>query len=99
VTAVSVRAWRERFEAEGLAKWGKVRAGRGRNPSISERQIAHIVDLTLQLRPDGQTHWSCRTTAACVEVRPATVQRIWDARGLKPHRVETWTAPSRRCRW
>jgi transposase-like protein len=22
VTAVSVRAWRERFEAEGLAKWG-----------------------------------------------------------------------------
>jgi transposase len=90
VTAVSVRAWRERFEAEGLAKWGKVRAGRGRKPSISEEQIAPIVDLTLHFRPDGQTHWSCRTMAAYVGVSPATVQRIWDARGLKPHRVETF---------
>jgi transposase len=90
VTAVSVRAWRERFEAEGLAKWGKVRAGRGRKPSISEEQIAQIVDLTLHFRPDGQTHWSCRTMAAFVGVSPATVQRIWDARGLKPHRVETF---------
>jgi len=90
VTAVSVRAWRERFAAEGLAKWGKVRAGRGRKPSISEEQIAQIVDLTLHARPDGQTHWSCRTMAAHVGVSPATVQRIWDARGLKPHRVETF---------
>ena len=90
VTAVSVRAWRERFAAEGLARWGKVRAGRGRKPSISEEQIAAIVDLTLHARPDGQTHWSCRTMAASVGVSPATVQRIWDARGLKPHRVETF---------
>ena len=90
VTAVSVRAWRERFEVEGLAKWGKVRAGRGRKPSISEEQIAQLVDLTLHHRPDGQTHWSCRTMAAHMGVSPATVQRIWDARGLKPHRVETF---------
>jgi transposase len=91
VTAVSVRAWRERFAAEGLARWGRVRAGRGRKPSISAEQIAAIVDLTLHSRPDGQTHWSCRTMAAAVGVSPATVQRIWDARGLKPHRVETVT--------
>ena len=25
-----------------------------------------------------------------VGVSPATVQRIWDARGLKPHRIETF---------
>ena len=90
VTAVSVRAWRERFAAEGLATWGKVRAGRGRRPSISAEQVAQLVDLTLHARPDGHTHWSCRTMAAYVGVSPATVQRIWDARGLKPHRVETF---------
>ena len=90
VTVVSVRAWRQRFEAEGLATWGKVRAGRGRKPSISDEQIAHIVDLTLHSRPAGHTHWSCRTMAAQVGVSPATVQRIWDARGLKPHRVEAF---------
>jgi transposase len=90
VTAVSVRAWRARFEAEGLARWGKVREGRGRKPSISEEKIAEIVDLTLHSKPAGHTHWSCRTMAAHVGVSPATVQRIWDARGLKPHRVDTF---------
>ena len=28
--------------------------------------------------------------AARAGVRPATVQRIWSARGIKPHRVETF---------
>ncbi len=90
VTAVSVRAWRRRFEAEGLARWGKVRDGRGRKPSISEETIAEIVELTLHSTPAGHTHWSCRTMAERVGVSPATVQRIWDARGLKPHRVDTF---------
>src|ERR1700694_5788018 len=34
VSASSVVAWRERFAAEGLAKFGEVRQGRGRKPSI-----------------------------------------------------------------
>jgi len=90
VSVNTVRAWRQRFAAEGLSKLGEVRAGRGRKPSISEEQIAQIVELTLHSRPEGYTHWSCRTMAAHVGVSPATVQRIWDARGLKPHRVETF---------
>ena len=90
VTAVSVRAWRERFAAEGLAKWGKVKKGRGRTPSIPEETIARIVDLTLHSTPAAHTHWSCRTMAQQVGVSPATVQRIWEGRGLRPHRVETF---------
>jgi len=90
VTAMSVRAWRERFTSEGLAGWGKVRTGRGRKPSIPEETITKIVELTLHSTPPAQTHWSCRTMAQHVGVSPATVQRIWDARGLKPHRVETF---------
>jgi len=86
----TVRSWRERFVSEGLAKLGEVRAGRGRKSSISEEKIAEIVELTLHSKPDGHTHWSCRTMAARSGVSPATVQRIWDARGLKPHRVETF---------
>ncbi|HUK70926.1 MAG TPA: helix-turn-helix domain-containing protein [Streptosporangiaceae bacterium] len=35
VSAVTVRAWRKRFTAEGLAKFGRVRQGRGRKPSIA----------------------------------------------------------------
>ena len=57
---------------------------------ISEEQIAEIVELTLHSKPESHTHRSCRTMADRVGVSPATVQRIWDARGLKPHRVETF---------
>ena len=90
LSTTTVRSWRVRFAEEGLAKLGEVRKGRGRKPSISAEQVAEIVDLTLYSTPAGHTHWSCRTMAARVGVSPATVQRIWDARGLKPHRVETF---------
>ena len=46
--------------------------------------------MTLRETPPGETHWSCRTMAARAGVSPATVQRIWSARGLQPHRVETF---------
>jgi transposase len=90
VSVATVRSWRERFVQDGLGKLGEVRAGRGRKPTISEQTVAEIVRLTLHCTPEGHTHWSCRTMAEHVGVSPATVQRIWDARGLKPHRVETF---------
>jgi transposase len=90
VTVVTVRAWRARFAASGLADLGVVRAGRGRKPRISQEQVEAIVQATLHEQPVGETHWSCRSMAKAKGVSPATVQRIWSARGLKPHRVETF---------
>ena len=87
VKPATVRAWRTRFAEEGLAKLGKVRAGRGRKPGIAQETIEEIVRLTQHSKPEGQTHWSCRTMAAKVGVSPATVQRVWSGRGLKPHLV------------
>ena len=85
----TVRAWRSRFSAEGLSNLGKVRPGRGRKATIPQATIDEIVRLTQHETPPGQTHWSCRTMAAQVGVSPATVQRIWAARGLKPHLAKT----------
>jgi len=84
------RAWRASFEADGLAGWGRIAKGRGRKVSIPQAKIDAFVDLTLHDVPEGHTHWSCRVMAEYVGVSPATVQRIWDARGLKPHRVDTF---------
>ena len=89
VSASSVVAWRERFAQEGLTKFGAVRKGRGRKPSIPTEKVEAIVQATLQDTPPGETHWSCRTMAKAQGVSSATVQRIWWARGLKPHLVET----------
>jgi len=90
VSPTTVFNWRERFESEGLKGIGVVRAGRGRKPSISPEKVAEIVHVTLHEKPVGETHWSCRTMAARVGVSPATVQRIWSARNIKPHRVKTF---------
>jgi transposase len=94
VKTATVRAWRARFAQEGLAKLGKVRGGRGRKSSIPQEKIDEIVHLTQHCKPDGQTHWSCRTMAAKVGVSPATVQRVWAARGLKPHLIKTFKLSS-----
>lgn len=90
VKAATVRAWRARFAEEGLAKLGKVRAGRGRKSNIPQDKIVEIVEMTRNSTPAGQTHWSCRTMARQAGVSPATVQRVWAARGLKPHLVKTF---------
>ncbi len=90
VSPATVRAWRARFAQEGLAKLGTVRPGRGRKSTIPQTKIDEIVELTRHSKPAGQTHWSCRTMAQRVGVSPATVQRVWAARGLKPHLVHAF---------
>jgi transposase len=90
VTVVTVRAWRVRFQEAGLGDLGVVRAGRGRKAVIPAEKIEAIVHATLHEKPPGETHWSCRSMAKAQGVSPATVQRIWSARDLKPHRVKTF---------
>ncbi len=90
ISATTVRSWRARFAEEGIAKLGKVREGRGPKPSIPTETVEAIVNATLHSKPKGHTHWSCRTMAAEFGVSPATVNRIWRARGLKPHLVDTY---------
>ena len=60
VTPTTARAWRARFEAEGLAKLGNMRTGRGPKPVIAQSKIDEIVDLTRNSKPAGQTYWSVR---------------------------------------
>src|ERR1019366_3014977 len=90
VSATSVKSWRERFAAEGMGKFGVVRAGRGRKHTIPDETVEAIVHATQHTTPPGETHWSCRTMARAQGVSPATIQRIWSARGLKPHQVKTF---------
>src|SRR5262249_30965323 len=77
VTAVTVRAWRNRFAEEGLAKLGEVRKGRGPKASIPVEKVEEIVAATLHSKPKGETHWSTRSMAKHAGVSRNTVQRIW----------------------
>jgi transposase len=90
VSPTTVKAWRERFGEDGLKGLGGVRPGRGRKPQISQEKVAEIVHATLHETPPGETHWSCRSMAKAQRVSRATVQRIWSARAIQPHRVKTF---------
>jgi transposase len=68
----------------------KDRSRPGRKRRIAEAKVREVVERTLQEKPSHATHWSTRSLAAVVGLSPASVQRIWKAHGLKPHRVRTF---------
>jgi len=86
----TVILWRNRFAAGGTAALTEEEAGRGRKPQVSAEKVKQIIEATLHSHPVDATHWSVRSMAAAQNISPATVQRIWDAHGLQPHRTETF---------
>jgi transposase len=87
-TRNTVSLWRKRFislRTDGLEK----DAPRGGAPiTISERKIKKIVEATMKTKPENATHWSTRSMAHAYGVSHMTVQRIWKAYNLQPHRIE-----------
>jgi transposase len=86
----TVALWRRRFLAEGPDCLWEVAAGRGRKPSLTSRKVKKIVNATIQTKPSGATHWSCRTMAKAQGVSKATVNRIWHSHRLQPHRTKSF---------
>jgi len=79
--------WQERFAAEGVDGLlrDKTRPSRIRklDPSVAERVVA----LTMGELPREATHWTSAAMAEQAGVSVSSVQRIWRAHGLQPHRA------------
>ncbi len=91
VSRSTVLEWRQHFVEHGVEWVGKVRPGRGRKPTIPQERIEAMVRDTLHSRPDdGATHWSVRSMAKHCGLSKSTVQKVWNARGTRPHLVETF---------
>ena len=84
----TVALWRTRFCREGTDCLWEVAEGRGRKPTLTPQDVERIVEATLQTKPAGATHWSCRTLAKAQGISKATVNRIWQSHQLKPHRAK-----------
>jgi transposase len=89
VSRHTVALWRNRFREEGLDGVWEIAPGRGRKPRYSEDKVAAIVEATLQSKPKGAPHWSCRTMADQHEVSKNTINRIWPEHNLTPQRSRT----------
>ena len=79
--------WQERFAAEGVdgLLHDKTRPSRiaKLDPSLAERVVA----LTMEAPASEETHWTGATMAKATRVSISSVQRIWRAHGLQPHRL------------
>ena len=86
---VTVATWRRRFAAQRLeGLLDEPRPGAPR--TVSDEKVAEVVTATLESLPVGRTHWSSRSMAKASGLAPSTVQRIWKAFSLQPHRTETF---------
>lgn len=85
LSARMVGYWRRRFVAQGLmGLYDEPRPGAPR--SISDAQIAALIRRTLKTTPREGTHWTCRSLARQTGIGKSTVQRVWTAFGIQPHR-------------
>lgn len=83
-------ALRQRFLERGMDAVLK-NAPRGKSlPRLPQATELKILSKTLETKPRSATHWSTRSMAAVVGVSNTTVCRVWQAHGLKPHRVRTF---------
>jgi hypothetical protein len=81
---VQVSRWRERYAEFRLAGI-EHDLPRGAPPVTVD--VARLIELTTQRKPEAATHWSTRTLAAELGVSAASVSRHWRKNGLKPHLV------------
>ena len=58
--------------------------------TIDDARIEAVIVRTLESVPADATHWSSRGMARACGLSVSTVQRIWRAFGLQPHRLESF---------
>ena len=88
VSRPTVILWRERFAQQGLESLWKIAPGRGRKPTYGPDKVQAVLAATLQTKPKGSTHWSCRRMAKEQGLSKSTVSNLWRSHNLKPHRVK-----------
>ena len=89
-TRQTVGLWRKRYAKHRLKGIEKDAPRSGRIPSISPEKRRDVVRMTIEQKPEGQTHWSRSTMAKASGLSESTVGRIWKAHGLKPHLHKTF---------
>ena len=93
VVEMTVGKWRRRFvedRLEGLRDEPRPGAPR----TVDDARIEATIVKTLESLPRDATHWSSRGMAKESGLSVSSVQRIWRAFGLQPHRMETFKLSS-----
>jgi transposase len=79
--------WQERFMEEGFEGLLRDKTRPSRIPPLGNKVVEQVVALTLTDPPAEVTHWTGAMMAQATGISVSSVQRIWRAHGLQPHRV------------
>jgi transposase len=82
----TVWRWQERFAEAGVDGLLEDKTRPPGKVPVADVRIADLVRLTHEPPPHEATHWTARAMAKAVGLAVATVQKIWKAHGLAPHR-------------
>jgi transposase len=90
VSRPAVWRWQKRFAEEGVEGLLRDKTRKPGTPPIAKAVIDRIVALTCTEPPGAVTHWTGRAMAKAVGISLTSVQRIWAAHRLQPHRIRTF---------
>ena len=79
--------WQERFMHEGVGGLLRDKTRPSRIPPLPGAIVKRVVELTSTEPPGETTHWTAAAMAKVVGISISSVQRVWQAHKLRPHRV------------
>ncbi|MDF3017055.1 MAG: Integrase core domain protein [Thermomicrobiales bacterium] len=86
----TVWRWQARFMAAGVDGLLRDKSRPPGKAPLAKAVVERVVELTLGEPPGEATHWTGRAMAAAAGISLRSVQRIWRAHGLQPHRIRTF---------
>jgi transposase len=87
VAKTAVWRWQERFMQEGVDGLLRDKTRPSRIPPLAPEIAERVVALTMEPPPGETTHWTAPAMAKVVGISVSSVQRVWRAHGLQPHRL------------
>jgi len=90
VSRPTVWRWQQRFAESGVDGLLRDRTRKPGKAPIAEETRARVVALTCTEPPHQATHWTGRAMAKAMGMSVGSVQRIWRAHKLQPHRLRTF---------
>ncbi len=90
VSRPMVWRWQQRYAEEGLDGLLRDKTRPPGTPPIPQAKVHAVVERTLRQPPGAVTHWTGRAMAKAMSLSLRTVQRIWAAHKLQPHRIRTF---------
>ena len=90
VSKPCVWRWQRRFMEAGVDGLLRDKTRKPGKAPVPDPVVARLLERTLGDPPGERTHWTSRAMAGAIGLAISTVQKIWRAHGLAPHRMRTF---------